>query len=88
MVADPYFLNELVKVAENNSHIGILGPTVYEYKNPQEIQPVGAKIYWNKGEVINLILHESKYSDEREDVDCVIVMHFLQKVNCSIKSGI
>ncbi|MGB9940898.1 glycosyltransferase family 2 protein [Methanosarcina sp.] len=86
-VVDPYFLNELVNVAENDSHIGVLGPTVHEYKSPQEIQSAGAKIYWNKGEVINLTSHESKYSDEPEDVDCVIGCALLAKSELFYKIG-
>lgn len=78
-VVDPHFLNELINVAESDSHIGVLGPTVYEYKNSQEIQSAGAKIYWNKGEVINLTSHESKCSDESENVDSVIGCALLAK---------
>ncbi len=91
-VVDPYFLNELISIAESNSHIGVLGPTVYEYKSPQEIQSAGAKIYWNKGEVINLTSHEnksreSKYPSEPEDVDCVIGCALLAKNELFYKIG-
>lgn len=86
-VVDQYFLNELINVAENDSNIGILGPTVYEYKNPQEIQSAGAKIYWNKGEVINLISHASKYSDEPKNVDSVIGCALLAKSELFYKIG-
>lgn len=71
-VVDPYFLNELINVAESDLQIGVLGPTIYEYKNPQEIQSAGVKIHWNKGEVINLTQKKSKYLDEPENVDCVM----------------
>lgn len=86
-VVDPYFLNEMIKVAENDSHIGVLGPTVYEYKNPFEVQSAGAKIYWNKGEVVNLTSRESKYSDEPEDVDSVIGCALLAKTELFHKIG-
>jgi len=86
-VVDPYFLNELIKVAENDSCIGILGPTIYEYKNPQEIQSAGAKIYWNKGEVVNLTVHGNKYSEETENVDSVIGCALLAKSELFHKIG-
>ncbi|MDQ1275374.1 MAG: hypothetical protein QG610_947 [Euryarchaeota archaeon] len=86
-VVDPYFLNEMIEVAENDSHIGVLGPTVYEYKSPREIQSAGAKIYWNKGEVINLISHKNKYPDGPEDVDCIIGCALLAKSELFYKIG-
>ena len=48
-VVDKNFLCELVKIAEGNQSIGILGPTVYYYSQPNRIQSAGAKILWNKG---------------------------------------
>lgn len=86
-VVDPYFLKELITVAESDSLIGILGPTVYEYKSPQVIQSAGAKIYWNKGEVINLTPNENKYSDEPENVDSVIGCALLAKSELFHKIG-
>jgi len=86
-VVDPYFLNELIMVAESDPLLGILGPTVYEYKSPQVIQSAGAKIYWNKGEVINLTPHENKYSDEPENVDSVIGCALLTKSELFYKIG-
>ncbi len=86
-VVDPYFLNELITVAESDPFIGILGPTVYEYKSPQVIQSAGAHIYWNKGEVINLTPSENKYSDEPENVDSVIGCALLAKSELFHKIG-
>ncbi len=86
-VVDPCFLNELINTAENDSLIGVLGPTVYEYKSPEEIQSAGARIYWNKGEVINLTSHESKYPGEPEDVDSVIGCALLAKSELFHKIG-
>ena len=48
-VVDKRFLDELIKVAESNQNIGILGPTIYYYSQPNKIQSAGAKILWNKG---------------------------------------
>ena len=54
-VVDKEFLGELIKVAESDERIGIVGPTMYYYDNPKIIWVGGGgKIYWNKGK-INLI---------------------------------
>ena len=87
VVVDPLFLNELINVAENDVQIGILGPTVYDYKNPQEIQSAGAKIYWNTGEAVNLTSRENMYSNEFEDVDSVIGCALLAKSELFHKIG-
>ena len=86
-VVDPNFLNELIIVAENDPHIGILGPTVYEYRNPDEIQSAGAKIYWNRGEAVNLTTSKRKRSDEPDDVDSVIGCALLAKSELFHKIG-
>jgi GT2 family glycosyltransferase len=89
-VVDPYFLTELIHAAENDVHIGVLGPTVHDYKNPLEIQSAGVKIYWNKGEAVNLTSRENKYSDDHddpEDVDSVIGCALLAKSELFYKIG-
>jgi len=86
-VVDPYMLNELINVAEKDLQIGILGPTVYDYRNPSEIQSAGTKIYWSKGEAINLISSENKLSDEPEEVDSVIGCALLARSELFHKIG-
>lgn len=49
-VVDPSFLAELVTVAEGDSKIGIVGPKVYFYDEPNKIQSAGARINWWTGE--------------------------------------
>lgn len=48
-IVDPNFLLELVNAAENNQEIGIVGPTVFDFKNREKIQSAGGRIYWNRG---------------------------------------
>jgi GT2 family glycosyltransferase len=48
-VEDKEFLDELVKIAESDDKIGIVGPTVYYYNEQNRIQSAGAKMYWNTG---------------------------------------
>ncbi len=86
-VVDPQFLNELINVAENDSHIGILGPTVYEYKSPCKIQSAGTKIYQSIGEAINRTSRGNKASDEPEEVDSVIGCALLARSELFHKIG-
>jgi GT2 family glycosyltransferase len=87
VVVDPPFLNELVNVAEDDLHIGILGPTVYEYTSPQEIQSAGTKIYWSIGEAINRKSHGDKSSDKPKEVDSVIGCALLARSELFHKIG-
>ena len=48
-VVDIEFLRELVVIAESDKQIGILGPIVYNYDNPDEIQSAGTKLVLKKG---------------------------------------
>ena len=46
---DSAFLGELVKVAESDARIGIVGPIIYHYNAQRKIHNTGVKICWNKG---------------------------------------
>jgi len=48
-VVDPHFLSELVRAAENDSKIGILGPGIYDYYKPGVIMSAGGRISWWRG---------------------------------------
>jgi len=43
-VVDKRFLDELVKVAESDKRIGIIGPKIYYYNDPNRIHSAGAKV--------------------------------------------
>jgi GT2 family glycosyltransferase len=45
----PDFLAEMVKRAENDPLVGIAGPKIYYYEEPNKIQSFGAQIDWSKG---------------------------------------
>jgi len=45
----PDFLTEMVKVGEGDPSIGIAGPKVYSYHEPNRIQSAGALIHWWTG---------------------------------------
>ncbi|MEK7326115.1 MAG: glycosyltransferase family 2 protein [Chloroflexota bacterium] len=46
---DPGFLKLLVDVAENDPKVGIVGPMIYYYTQPDVIWSAGGAIDWNKG---------------------------------------
>ena len=45
-VVDPQFVTELLKVAETDHSIGILGSKLYHYYHPEVIQSAGGRIIW------------------------------------------
>jgi len=44
IIVDPEFLSEMVKVAENDQQIGMVGPKIYFYDNPDKIWFAGGNI--------------------------------------------
>lgn len=52
-IVSPEFLEELVKVAEGNSKIGIVGPKICYYSNPNKIWAIGGKINLFTGSIGN-----------------------------------
>jgi GT2 family glycosyltransferase len=52
-VVDPEFLEEMVKVAESNLKIGIVGPKICYYHNPSKIWSVGGDINLFTGSIKN-----------------------------------
>lgn len=57
-IIDKEFLNELVKVGENQKKIGILGAKIYSYNQPNKIQFTYAKINLWKGKAYHQGLGE------------------------------
>jgi len=86
-VVDKKFLTELVKVAEGNEKIGIVGPKIYFYDRPANIQSAGGKISFIKGRTYPLQYNEldSKLNNELKKTEfvcgCAMLIHnrFLQK---------
>jgi len=54
-VVDPEFLTEMVKVAEADPAIGIVGAKIYYYDNPNRLQFVWGKIDLWRGELIPIL---------------------------------
>ena len=53
-VVEEHFLNELIEIGNKNKKIGLIGPKIYFYENPNLIQSAGIKINWNRGETLLL----------------------------------
>ena len=88
-VVDRELLTELVKVAEADERIGVVGPTIYYYGDQNRIQSAGVKLYWNKG--IGNILRSNEIDDgqfnEIIEVDYVAGCALLAKKELVEKIG-
>jgi GT2 family glycosyltransferase len=66
---DPEFLTRLVEVTQNDRLVGIAGPKIYYYGNPNQIWSAGGKIDWWKGWVSHIGIREiekNQYDAPRE----------------------
>ena len=86
-VVDPYFLNELIKAAKSDPDLGILGPTIFDYKPSGRVQSAGLKIIWNKGDVIDLAF-EGDLPLSPQEVDAVTGCALLAKSELLSKIGL
>jgi len=81
VVVDFHFLDELVKVGESDTKIGILGPKIYYYDEQDRINFAGGKMNFLRGKLIRIGVNEidrGQY-DEIKDVDFVEGSAFLIK---------
>lgn len=76
-VVDEYFLTELVRDADKDSTIGVIGPKIYWYDVPNVIQSTGARIDYWRGRTISL--NRGKRDDEIEHftVDKLLAADFV-----------
>lgn len=86
-IVDPGFLDELVQTAESDPHIGVVGPTIYDYKPPHRLQSTGSKILWNRGDAINLTHEEYVEDGTPMEVDAVTGCALLAKSEVFRKIG-
>ena len=73
-VVDPEFLGELVKVAEGDEEIGVVGPKIYYYDEPNKIHYGGGKINWWIGRPYHCLINtidSDNFINDAEDVDFV-----------------
>lgn len=80
-IVEKDFLDKLIKVAESDPKIGIVGPTVYYYSEKNKIQSAGTKISLSKGIITTLRsnkIDSGEYSNTSE-VDSIIGCALLAK---------
>jgi GT2 family glycosyltransferase len=71
-VVNADFLTELVKAAEGDVKIGIAGPKIYSYAEPDKISFIGGKINWWNVEIPPVNQIDTGQFDELREVDLVI----------------
>lgn len=89
-VVDRDFLGELVETGEYDESIGIVGPKIYYYKDPQKIWCIGGKISWKFARGIHIGTNEldkGQYEEKRE-FDYVSGSAFLIKTKVLKKTGL
>ncbi len=70
-VVDAEFLGELVKVAETNEKIGVVGSLIYFYDSPMKIQVIGGKINMWTGRRSYITKTINYNKNHVIEVDCV-----------------
>jgi hypothetical protein len=63
-VVDKHFLTELVRAADTDASIGVIGPKIYRYDAPNIIQSTGVRVDFWTGRL--MILNKGKRDDEIE----------------------
>jgi hypothetical protein len=86
---DPEFLTELVKRAEGDPAIGMVGAKIYYYSDPGRIWFAGGRIEWWKGWISHIGLRESDHGqhDTSADVDYITGCCLLVKRSVIDKTG-
>lgn len=78
-VVDRDFLKEMVKVAESDPKIGILGSKIYYYYHPHIMQAAGGKIGWYSGIITTFGGEDKGQYDEISERDYVYGTSLLLK---------
>jgi GT2 family glycosyltransferase len=89
-VVDKEFLGELVEVGESDERIGVVGPKIYYYNEPDRIWFAGGKINWWKGTANHVGLRKSDKGqfNELKEVDYISGCALLIKRNAIRDVGI
>ncbi len=89
VIVDRNWLTELIKVTESNKKIGIVGPKIYYYNNPNVIWFGGGKIDYSKGPFIHIGQGEkdNKNNNSPQKVDYITGCSLLIKTSVLKKIG-
>lgn len=89
-IVDRDFLMELIETGESNENIGMVGPKIYYYDDPQRIWCIGGKISWKFARGVHIGSNEldrGQYEEKRE-FDYVSGSAFLIKTEVLKKTGL
>lgn len=81
-IVAPDFVNLLVKVGESDPSIGVIGPMIYYFDNPEQIWSAGGEIDWRRGLTNNIGVNEldqSQFGLNPRQVDFVTGCALLAK---------
>jgi GT2 family glycosyltransferase len=89
-VVAPDFLGQMIKVAESDASIGIVGTKVYYYDFPNRIQSAGARINMRTGQasLIGIKQIDTGQSDTQQEADYVSGCCLLVKKELIQKAGL
>jgi len=89
-VVDENFLGELIKNGDSRDDVGILGPKIYFYDEPQTIWSAGCKISWKLSRGIQIGTNETDNGqyDEIKEVEYVSGSAFLIKTETIKRIGL
>ena len=89
-VVDKDFLRELVETGESDEDIGIAGPKIYYYDEPQTIWCIGGNISWKFARGVHIGTNEldkGQY-EEKKEFDYISGSAFLIKTEVLKKTGL
>ncbi|MCE7699873.1 MAG: glycosyltransferase family 2 protein [Methanobacterium paludis] len=89
-VVDKDFLREMVETGESDENIGIVGPKIYYYDDPQTIWCIGGKISWKFARGVHIGINEfdkGQYEEEKK-FDYISGSAFLIKTEVLKKTGL
>lgn len=89
-MVDENFLGELIKNGDSRDDVGILGPKIYFYDEPQTIWSAGCKISWKLSRGIQIGTNETDEGqyDEIKEVEYVSGSAFLIKTETIKRIGL
>ena len=77
---DPYMLAQLVEVAESDPQIGMVGPKMYYYDQPNTIASTGGTITWSRGRMRHL--QAGKIDDPEADAGAAFDVDYID--SCAV----
>lgn len=84
VVVDPEFLTALVKTAEAESSIGIVGSKVYYYYYPNKIQYIGGRINW----LLGINFTHAKDEEDHGQYNKVLEQDYVPGTSCIFKKSV